>query len=169
MGEEPFFIDQISQLIIKTVLPENQKDFNQNILYGKDTSVDEIISTCKRFPMMAGHQLVIVREAQDLSRSIEKFENYALQPQPTTILVICYKNKNLDKRKKLYKSILKVGLVLETKKLYDNKLPLWIENQVEEQGRKIDFKATAILSESVGANLGTLYLSLIHISEPTRR
>ena len=74
MGDEPFFIDQLSQLLIDTVLPEEQRDFNQTILYGKDTSIEEIVSVCKRFPMMADYQLVVVREAHELSRSIEKLE-----------------------------------------------------------------------------------------------
>ena len=85
MGDEPFFIDQLSQLLIDTVLPEEQRDFNQTILYGKDTSIEEIVSVCKRFPMMADHQLVVVREAHELSRSIEKLEAYAAQPQTTTV------------------------------------------------------------------------------------
>ena len=157
MGDEPFFIDQLSQLLTDTVLPQDQRDFNQTILYGKDTSIEEIVSVCKRFPMMADHQLVVVREAHELSRSIEKLETYAAQPKTTTVLVICYKNKKLDKRKKLYKGIAKNGTVVETKKLYDDKLPAWIEQRVRKQERKIDFKAAAVLAESVGADLGTLY------------
>lgn len=157
MGDEPFFIDQLSQLLIETVLPEDQRDFNQTILYGKDTTIEEITSVCKRFPMMADHQLVVVREAHELSRTIEKLEAYAVQPQPSTILVICYKNKKLDKRKKLYKSMAKHATIVETKKLYDDKLPGWIDQRVREQQRNIDFKAAAVLAESVGADLGTLH------------
>ena len=157
MGDEPFFIDQLSQLLIETVLPEDQRDFNQTILYGKDTTIEEITSVCKRFPMMADHQLVVVREAHELSRTIEKLEAYVAQPQPSTILVICYKNKKLDKRKKLYKSMAKHATIVETKKLYDDKLPGWIDQRVREQQRNIDFKAAAVLAESVGADLGTLH------------
>lgn len=156
MGDEPFFIDDISRLLIDTVLPEEQRDFNQTILYGKDTSVDEIVSVCKRFPMMADYQLVVVREAHDLSRSIEQLTTYTEQPQPTTILVICFKNKKLDKRKKLSKAIQKNGIIVETKKLYDNKLPSWIEQRVRAMKRNIDYKAAAVLAESVGADLGAL-------------
>ncbi|MGB1080608.1 MAG: DNA polymerase III subunit delta [Flavobacteriaceae bacterium] len=156
MGDEPFFIDDISRLLIDTVLPEEQRDFNQTILYGKDTSVDEIVSVCKRFPMMADYQLVVVREAHDLSRSIEQLTAYTEQPQPTTILVICFKNKKLDKRKKLSKAIQKNGIIVETKKLYDNKLPSWIEQRVRAMKRNIDYKAVAVLAESVGADLGAL-------------
>jgi len=160
MGDEPFFIDEISNLLTNTVLPEEQRDFNQTLLYGKDTSVEEIVSVCKRFPMMADHQLVVVREAHELSRTIEQLTAYAEQPQPTTVLVICYKNKKLDKRKKLSKAIQKNGTIVETKKLYDNKLPAWIEQRVRSLGRSIDYKAAAVLSESVGADLGTLHNQL---------
>jgi DNA polymerase-3 subunit delta len=156
MGDEPFFIDEISNLLIETVLHEEQRDFNQTILYGKDTSIDEIISVCKRFPMMADYQLVVVREAHELSRTIEQLSAYAEQPHPSTVLVVCYKNKKLDKRKKLSKAIQKNGTVVESKKLYDNKLPSWIEQRVRSMKRQIDYKASAVLAESVGADLGTL-------------
>lgn len=156
MGDEPFFIDEISKLLIETVLPEDQRDFNQTILYGKDTSVAEIVSVCKRFPMMADYQLVVVREAHELSRTIEQLTAYAEQPQPTTVLVLCFKNKKLDKRKKLSKVIQKNGIIVETKKLYDNKLPAWIEQRVRAMKRNIDYKAAFVLAESVGADLGTL-------------
>lgn len=156
MGDEPFFIDEISSLLINTVLPQEQRDFNQTICYGKDTTIEEIVSVCKRFPMMADHQLVVVREAHELSRTIEQLTAYAEQPQSTTVLVICYKNKKLDKRKKLSKAIQKNGTIVETKKLYDNKLPSWIEQRVKMLGRTIDYEAAAVLSESVGADLGAL-------------
>ncbi len=156
MGYEPFFIDEISKLLIQTVLPEDQRDFNQTILYGKDTSIEEIVSVCKRFPMMADYQLVVVREAHELNRTIEQLTAYAEQPQPTTILVLCYKNKKLDKRKKLSKAIQKNGTIVETKKLYDNKLHSWIEQRMRATNRTIDYKAAAVLAESVGADLGTL-------------
>lgn len=160
MGDEPYFIDEISNLLIETVLPEDQRDFNQTILYGKDTSIEEVVSVCKRFPMMAEHQLVVVREAHELSRSIEQLTSYAEQPQSTTVLVVCFKNKKLDKRKKLAKALQKSGAVVETKKLYDNKLPSWIEERVRALSRNIDYKAVAVLAESVGADLGALHNQL---------
>lgn len=109
MGEEPYYIDRITQYIAENVLTEDEKGFNQMVLYGKETSVDEIVANAKRFPMMAQHQVVIVKEAQHLSRTIENLVPYADNPQPTTILVLCYKYKKLDKRKKLYKTIKRVG------------------------------------------------------------
>ena len=96
MGEEPYYIDRISQYIANNVLTEDEKGFNQMVLYGKDTSVDEVVANAKRFPMMAQYQVVIVKEAQHLSRTIESLVPYAENPQPTTILVLCYKYKKLD-------------------------------------------------------------------------
>ena len=155
--EELLFGGQVSQLLIDAVLPEERRDFNQTILCGKETRMEEVVSVCKRFPMMADHQLGGVREAHDLSRSIEKLEAYAAQPQTTTVLVICYKNKKLDKRKKLHKAIAKNGTVVETKKLYDDKLPAWIEQRVRDQQGTNDLKAAAVMAASGGAELGTIY------------
>ena len=106
-GDEPFYIDKISSAIEKSVLEDSQKDFNQTILYGPDTSIDDIISIAKRYPMMAPYQVVIVKEAQHLSRTIEKLLGYVEHLVPTTVLVLCYKNKTLDKRKALGKYLSK--------------------------------------------------------------
>ena len=98
MGEEPYYIDKLSDYIEQNVLTEEEKGFNQTVLYGRDVSVEDIISTCKRYPMMAERQVVIVKEAQDLTKTIDKFESYAENPMPSTVLVVCYKYKTLDKR-----------------------------------------------------------------------
>ena len=98
MGEEPYYIDKISDYIEKNVLAEEEKGFNQMVLYGRDITIDDIISNAKRFPMMAERQVVIVKEAQDLSRTIEKLVKYAENPQPSTVLVLNYKYKKLDKQ-----------------------------------------------------------------------
>ena len=95
-GEEPYYIDKISQFIEKNVLTEEEKGFNQMVLYGKEASIDEIVGNAKRYPMIAERQVVIVKEAQELSRTIEQLVDYAENPQPTTVLVICYKYKKLD-------------------------------------------------------------------------
>ena len=145
MGEEPYFIDLIEKELYKTVLSEEERSFNQTILYGKDTTIEQIIDAAKRFPMMAEHQLVIVREAQELYRVIHQFESYVSNPQPSTILVVCYKYKTIDKRKKLYKSLQGQSVLFESKKLYENQVPDWIQRWAK-----------------------TKKLSLIHISEPTR-
>ena len=126
MGEEAYYIDKISSYIEDTVLAEEEKGFNQMILYGRDVTIEDIVGNAKRYPMMAERQVVIVKEAQDLSRTIEKLVSYAENPQPTTVLVLNYKYKKLDKRKALYKSLKKVGVVYESKKLYENQVSDWI-------------------------------------------
>ena len=128
MGEETYYIYLISNILENSILNDNEKEFNQAILYGKDSSVDEIISYCKRYPMMSEYQMIIVKEAQDLSRTIEKFSEYMLNPLLSTILVVNYKYKTLDKRKKLFKNIQKFGIVLDCKKIYENKVSDWIIN-----------------------------------------
>jgi len=118
MGEEPYYIDKLSDFIEENVLSEDEKGFNQTVMYGRDVTIEDIIATAKRYPMMAERQVVIVKEAQDLSKTIEKIESYAENPMPSTVLVICYKYKTLDKRKKVTKELAKSGLIYESKKLY---------------------------------------------------
>ncbi|MGX1930013.1 DNA polymerase III subunit delta [Flagellimonas sp. 2504JD4-2] len=156
MGEEPYYIDKISKYIGDNVLAEEEKGFNQMVLYGKDTSVDEVISNAKRFPMMAEHQVVIVKEAQHLSRNIEKFISYVENPQPSTVLVICYKYKKLDKRKKLYKAIQKNGELFESKKLYENQVSEWIRRTLSGKKYKITPKASVLLVEFLGTDLSKI-------------
>jgi len=156
MGEEPYYIDKLSDYIEQNVLTEEEKGFNQTVLYGRDVEVEDIISTCKRYPMMADYQVVIVKEAQDLSRSIDKLESYVNNPTPTTILVVCYKYKTLDKRKKMVKTIEQIGLLYESKKLYDTALPQWLKRVLS--GKKLDIepKASAMLIEFLGNDLGKI-------------
>ncbi|NNE31832.1 MAG: DNA polymerase III subunit delta [Winogradskyella sp.] len=154
MGEEPYYIDKISDYIEKNVLDEAEKGFNQMVLYGRDVSIDDIVSNAKRYPMMADRQVVIVKEAQDLSRTIEKLVQYAENPQPTTVLVLNYKYKKLDKRKALYKALKKNdGLIFESKKLYDNQVPDWIRRVLKGQGYDISPKAAQMLVEFLGTDL----------------
>ena len=107
MGEEEFFIDQITEVFIDNVLSENEKEFNLNIIYGRDASVDTIVSICKKYPLMSDYQLVIIKEAQDLGNTIENLTNYLKNPLSSTILVINYKYKSMDKRKSIFKLIQK--------------------------------------------------------------
>ena len=109
MGSEPYFIDQITDALLATVVEETARNFDTTIVYGKETSVDQIIEAAKRFPMMGNHQLIVVKEAQYLDRSIDQLLNYCLSPQEQSVLVLCYKHKNLDKRKKSIKPLLKLG------------------------------------------------------------
>jgi DNA polymerase-3 subunit delta len=156
MGDEPYYIDKISGFIAENLLPEEEKGFNQISLYGRDTTIEDIISNARRYPMMAERQVVIVREAQDLSRTIEKLESYAENPQPTTVLVICYKLKKLDKRKKIYKNIAKTGVIFESKKLYENQVGDWIVSTMKTRGYSISMKAAQMLVEFLGNDLGKI-------------
>lgn len=156
MGEEPYYIDKISQYIADNMLTEDEKGFNQMVLYGRETCVDEIVANAKRFPMMAQHQVVIVKEAQHLSRTIDQFSAYVENPQPTTVLVVCYKYKKLDKRKKLYKSIQKNGELFESKKLYENQVSEWIRRTLSGKKYKISPKACMLLVEFLGTDLSKI-------------
>ena len=118
-GEEPYFIDLITNYIADNVLDDSEKAFNMTVVYGKDSVVEDIDSAAKRFPMMANHQVIIVKEAQDLKK-IDNLVYYAQNPLKSTILVINYKYKKLAKNKKLYKALDKSGVIFESKKLYDN-------------------------------------------------
>ena len=155
-GEEAYYIDKLSEFVEDTILAEAERDFNQTILYGKDVTIDDIVGNAKRYPMMAERQVVIVKEAQHLSRTIEKLLAYAENPQPTTVLVICYKYKKLDKRKKLYKAIQKTGIIFESKKLYENQVSDWIRRTLKSKGYQIEPKASHLLVEFLGTDLGKI-------------
>ncbi|WP_343588305.1 DNA polymerase III subunit delta [Flavobacterium sp.] len=156
MGEEPYYIDKLSEYIEQNVLAEEEKGFNQTVLYGRDVSVDDIVSTAKRYPMMAERQVVIVKEAQDLSRTIDKIESYVENPMQTTVLVICYKYKTLDKRKKVTKLLGQKGVVYESKKLYENQVGDWIKRVLAGKKYTIDPKANAMLVEFLGTDLSKI-------------
>src|ERR1035437_10282350 len=138
-GEEPYFMDRISDYILENVLTEDEKGFNQSILYGKDLTIDAIMTAAKRFPMMAERQVVVIREAQNI-KNIEDLTPYIERPLLSTILVINYKYKNIDKRKKLYKAIQKTGIYFESKPLYDNQVPAWITKYLQSKNFGIDLR-----------------------------
>ena len=156
MGDEPYYIDKISDFIEENILDEAEKGFNQQVMYGRDASIEDIVSSAKRYPMMAERQVLIVKEAQDLSRNIEKLVSYAENPQPTTVLVINYKYKKLDKRKKLHKVIAKTGLIYESKKLYENQVSDWIRRVLSGKKYQIEPKAAQMLVEFLGTDLSKI-------------
>ena len=156
MGEEPYYIDRITEYLEDNLLTQDEKGFNQMVLYGRDTTIDDIVANAKRYPMMAERQVVIVKEAQDLSRTIEQLERYAENPQPTTVLVFAYKYKTLDKRKKITKILEKNGLVYESKKMYDNQVGEWIKRILKGRGYDIEPKAMAMLVEFLGNDLSRI-------------
>ncbi len=156
MGEEAYYIDKISDYIEANVLAEEEKGFNQMVLYGRDVTIEDIVGHAKRFPMMAERQVIIVKEAQDLSRTIEKLASYVDNLQPTTVLVLNYKYKKLDKRKALYKTIKKKGVVYESKKLYENQVADWIRRVLSPKGYTITPKAAQMLVEFLGTDLSKI-------------
>ena len=153
MGEESYYIDGISKYIETSVLTEEERGFNQMVLYGRDVAIEDIISSAKRYPMMAERQVLIVKEAQDLSRTIEQLVSYVENPQPTTVLVVCYKYKKLDARKKLAKLVKQKGVLFESKKLYENQVPDWIRRVLAGKGYSITPKAAQMLTEFLGNDL----------------
>mgnify|MGYP000341999330 CR=1 FL=1 len=159
-GEEPYFIDKISDYVEHNVLEDHERDFNQTIFYGKDSAPSQIIETCKRFPMMSEKQVVIIKEAQHLATKLEEFEDYINQPQPSTILVFCHKYKKLDKRKSIGKLITKKTTFFASDKIKDYLLPKQIESQVKSNGLVINQKNSLLLSEYLGNNLGKIEMEI---------
>lgn len=155
MGEEPYYIDRLSDYIAANVLTEEERGFNQMVIYGQDTDMGSIVAAAKRYPMMAEHQVIIVKEAQTL-KGMDELVYYLQRPQPTTVLVFCHKHGTLDRRKKVAAEIEKVGRLFESKKVKDSALPLFITNYVRAQGTAIDMKAAGMMVESIGADLNRL-------------
>ena len=155
MGEEPFFIDQITDLLVDNVLTEEERDFNQSIFYGADADAVSVINAARRFPMMAEHQLIVVKEAQ-LMRDIELLTAYVKHPLASTVLVINYKYKSLDRRKNLAAAVEKNGILFESKKIPDYKMPGFITGLLQQRSLSIDVKAAQMLSDFLGNDLNRL-------------
>jgi DNA polymerase-3 subunit delta len=158
-GEEPFYIDKLSDFAENNILDEGEKDFNQHVYYGLDTDVQTIISTCKAFPMMGALQLVIVKEAQQLKK-IEELLPYILAPLESTILMLCHKYKKPDERKEFGKSIKKNSVYLVSEKVKDYNLTAWIETYVKSQKLKIGNKSAALLAEFLGNDLSKIHMEV---------
>lgn len=164
MGEEPYFIDAIANYIEENVLNESEKSFNLTVAYGKDIDLASIVSLAKRYPMMANYQVVIIKEAQniknldagEIGKKINPLLSYLQQPLSSTILVICYKGKKLEKNRKLYKAIEKCGVIFESKKIYETKLPAWISNQFKIRGKNIEPQAANLMADYIGNNLSSI-------------
>ncbi len=154
-GEETFYIDLLSDYIEASVLDESEKSFNQTVMYGRDVEVGSLISAAKQFPMMSENTVIIVKEAQGLE-NIEELKSYVDQPLSSTVLVLCYRGKKLDRRKALYKSIQKNGIYFESSKLYENKIPEWIKGYLRAKDYTIGNKASAMLTEFLGTDLSKI-------------
>ena len=155
MGEESYYTDKISDYISENVLTQEEKEFNQITLYGKDTDVATVISEAKQFPFGSAYRVVIIKEAQEIKK-IEDLEIYLDNPLPSTILVICYKYKKIDKRKSFGKNLSKKCILFDSKKLYENQIPSWIKTEVKEQGFSIDDKSANILTQYLGNDLSKI-------------
>ena len=165
MGEESYFIDLITDAIIKHALTDDERDFNQTIMYGADVAnYGVVVNAAKRYPMMAPRQLVVVKEAQQIP-NIEMLSFYLKQPLNSTVLVINHKHGTV-KGKKILSEIEQVGVLYESKKLYDNQLPTFINNYVTDSGRTIEPKAMQMLADFIGSDLNRLTSELdkLHIS-----
>ena len=162
MGEEEYYIDYLTKLIINNSLQDHEKDFNLNILYGKDTLISDIISISKQYPVMSERKLVVVKEAQDLSKkdaegnSLDDLINYVNNPLKSTILILNFKHKSLDKRKAIYKAILKNGLIYESKRLYENQAQDWILSYLKSFDFIIDKKSTFLITELLGTEINKI-------------
>jgi len=154
-GEEPYFIDQLSNYIEKNVLTDAEKGFNQTVFYGKDSDALTIAESSMRFPMMASKQVIVVKEAQSLGK-IDTLTSYAEKPLESTILVLNYKYKNLDSRTKLVKAIKKNGVVFTSKKLYENKIPNWIDDYLKSHSYTITPQAALLLTSYLGTDLSKI-------------
>ncbi len=155
MGEEPYFIDKVTNYIAKNVLSADEKEFNQTVVYGNDTEIHALMGMARRFPLMANHQVVIVKEAQKLKK-IEELQGYVENPLSSTLLVMAHKYKTIDKRKAFYKSIAKHAVVFNSDKLRDYKVPDWIRSYVKGLGFQIDVPTCQMLSEYLGNDLGKI-------------
>ncbi len=162
-GEEEYFIDIITDYIADHVLSEADREFNQTILYGKDTNVGTIIDTARRYPMMANYQVVIVREAQVIDK-LDELVRYADAPVPSTILVICHKHQAYDSRKTLAKSIQKTGVWFRSDRLYDNQVPAWIESYLKSSNMTITPGAARLLTAHLGNDLTRISMELGKLS-----
>jgi len=155
MGDEAYYIDQISNYLIDNVLTETEKDFNLDVLYGADTDIGTIIDAARRYPMMSEFRVLVIKEAQTV-KNMENLSAYLEKPLSSTILVICHKNGTLDKRKKLALEISKMGVLFESKKLKDNQLPSFIDNYMTEKGYRMEPKSVEMMADFVGADLGRM-------------
>ena len=155
MGEEPYYIDLIADYITDNILTETEKEFNLTVVYGADVDIATVINAAKRYPMMSEHQVVVVKEAQNI-RNMEELSYYLQRPLLSTILVICHKHGVLDRRKKLAAEIEKTGVLFESKKVKDAQLPAFITSYMKRKGIDVEPKATAMLADFVGADLSRL-------------
>jgi DNA polymerase-3 subunit delta len=155
MGEEPYFIDRLEELIEQHALTDSEREFNLTLFYGIDSKVENIISVARQYPMIAERQIIAVKEAQNLDK-IEQLSHYVKTPMPKTILIICYKYKKLDGRKSLLVEAKKNGVVFESNKIKDNKMPEFIVKFLKERALDIDARSASVLADYLGSDISKL-------------
>ncbi|MGM9817737.1 MAG: DNA polymerase III subunit delta [Paludibacteraceae bacterium] len=155
MGEESYYIDKLADYLIEHVVSEENKSFDQTVVYGKDVDIDSVINLAKRYPMMSEKQLVVVKEAQHL-KSLERLNFYLQHPLSSTVLVFCYKYGSLDKRKSVYTTLNKVGTVFESKKVYENQVAGKVVEIACEKGLSIDIKSANVIANFLGSDLSKI-------------
>ena len=172
MGEEPYYIDKISDYIANHVMAPEMRDFNQSVVFGADVTAVQVADLCREYPMMSEYRVVVVKEAQNL-KGWEPIERYLDSPVKSTILVICHKNGSIDKRKKIVGKAAAVGVVFESAKPKDWELPAFIENYLKARKATVEPKASQMIADHVGADLARLSSELdkvlISLPENDRR
>ncbi len=156
MGAENYYIDKLAEAVIDATLPEEERDFNMHTFYGSDTDINSVLNAAQSFPMGAEHSLVVLKEAQSMS-GLENLTYYLQHPQPTTVLLILYKNGTVDKRKKFVSQIASMGVLFESVKVGEPQLPGLINSYMREKGVGIEEKSVSLIAESVGTDLVRLY------------
>lgn len=151
-GEEEYYINYISQFILEHALQPEERDFNQDIMYGSEIRANDIINAARQFPIMSEHRVVCIREFQSLTNK-ETLSSYVQNPMPSTVLILCHKHGTLDGRKGLYTEIKKTGIIMESKRVYENMLPNFINQYASEQQICVDNQAVHMLCEHVGNDL----------------
>lgn len=154
-GDEPFFIDEITDAILENVLEEHERDFNQSVIYGKDADPGRLIEELRGYPMMSERKVVVLKEAQDFKK-FKEIEKYFESPTDTTVFVLCFKYQNFDARTSSFKGAQKNGLVYKSEKIKDYALPDWIQTFVKSTGYTITGKAALMLTEFLGNDLSRI-------------
>ncbi|MBP1540291.1 MAG: DNA polymerase III subunit delta [Prevotella sp.] len=172
MGDESYFVDRISDYVADNVLGEDERDFNQNVVFGADVTASQLADMCKGYPMMSEYRVVIVKEFQNM-KNLEPLEKYLEKPVPTTILVLCYKNGRMDMRKRIVSLASAHGVVFESTKKRENELPGFISTYIQSHGATIENKAAFMIAEHVGADISRIISEcdklLISLTENDKR
>ncbi len=155
MGDEPYYVDMVCDAILEHCLDESERDFNQTVCYGADVSADAVITAARRYPMFADRQLVVVKEAQ-MMKTLEELALYCQNPLDSTVLVLAMHGASADKRKSLYKTVSKIGVVVESQALRDYEVPRWIPMFYQTKGLRIAPDAAALLAEHAGTDLNKI-------------